>query len=160
MKNLNSLLKVLLENKIDFVLIGGYAAILHGASQVTQDLDICALLTDENINKLRQAFKDYHPIHRMNPSFKPSLNDYPKPGQKLENMYLATDIGVLDILENVKPIGDLNCVKAKAIRVKLFGYDCQVISLDDLIEIKKSMPRAKDKTTLAELKHLKSKLKT
>lgn len=40
MENLNHLLKRLLESKIEFVLIGGYAAVLHGSSQVTQDIDI------------------------------------------------------------------------------------------------------------------------
>lgn len=42
-KNLNLLLKALLEADLEFVLIGGYAAVVHGSSQVTRDLDLCAL---------------------------------------------------------------------------------------------------------------------
>lgn len=41
MKNLNNLLTVLLENTIDFVLIGGFAGALYGSSLVTKDIDIC-----------------------------------------------------------------------------------------------------------------------
>ncbi|MDZ4678637.1 MAG: nucleotidyltransferase [Oligoflexia bacterium] len=159
MQNLNSLLKILLENKIDFVLIGGYAAVLHGATQVTQDVDICALLSSENLDKFRIALKDFDPRHRMNPSFKPSLLDFPSVNQKTENMYLTTTIGVLDVLENVQPIGNFERIKSKAITVPLFGFSCSVISLDDLIEVKKSMTREKDKSILKELLNLKNSKK-
>lgn len=68
MENLNLLLKRLLEKQIDFVLIGGYAAVLHGSSQVTHDIDICAVMTKFELAKLRDALKDLEPKHRMNPN--------------------------------------------------------------------------------------------
>ena len=40
MTNLNELLKKLLSEKIEFVIVGGFAGVLHGATQVTQDLVI------------------------------------------------------------------------------------------------------------------------
>ncbi|MDZ4677742.1 MAG: nucleotidyltransferase [Oligoflexia bacterium] len=155
MQNLNTLLKTLLENKIDFVLIGGYAAVLHGATQVTQDIDICAVLSEENLEKFRIALKDYDPRYRMNPNFKPSLLDYPPPNQKSENLYLTTTIGILDVLNKVHPVGDFQRINSKAVSVNLFGHLCKVISLDDLIEVKKSMTREKDKSILKELLNLK-----
>lgn len=54
-KNLNLLLKALLEADLEFVLIGGYAAVVHGSSQVTRDLDLCAVLSPSNIEKLRHC---------------------------------------------------------------------------------------------------------
>ena len=157
MENLNNLLKTLLESKIDFVLIGGYAAVVHGSSQVTQDLDVCAVMTNEQLERLRAALKGYRPVHRMNPSFQPSLSDVPKPGQKMNNIYLRTDLGILDILEKVEPVGDFNRITEKAIEISIFGHRCKVISLDDLIAVKKSMSRPKDKTVLEELLALKKK---
>lgn len=53
--DLGKLLGVLIEKEIDFVLIGGFAGILHGTSMVTEDLDICALLTKETVTKLRAS---------------------------------------------------------------------------------------------------------
>lgn len=41
-----------------FVLIGGYAAVTHGSSQVTRDLDVCAVLTSENLERLRHALAE------------------------------------------------------------------------------------------------------
>ena len=157
MENLNHLLKLLLESKIDFVLIGGYAAVLHGSSQVTQDIDICAVISDVNLEALRMTLRDLDPKHRMNPNFQPSLMDYPAKGQKIDNYYLRTKSGILDIIQEVRPIGSFERVKENAITVSLFGHPCKVISLDDLIEVKKSMTRPKDKVTLDELELLRRK---
>lgn len=158
MENLNLLLKRLLDAKIDFVLIGGYAAIIHGSSQVTHDLDICAVITEEQLEKLKQALSGLEPRHRMNANFQPSLNDLPAKGNFLENYYLRTNAGVLDILCEVSAVGDFNRLKSKAITVKLFGADCKVISLDDLIAVKKTMTRPKDKSVLDELLIVQKKL--
>ena len=154
-KNLNNLLKRLLDAKIDFVLIGGFAAIAHGGAQVTQDLDICAVLTDENLEKFRNALHAIHPRFRMNPNIQPTLDEYPKKGVKIDNLYLSTDEGVLDVLEVVRPVGDFARIKSKAQRVKVFGHECLVMGLDDLIEVKKAMPREKDKATLEDLLKIK-----
>jgi hypothetical protein len=160
MTDLNNLLKILLDSEIDFVLIGGFAAVLHGSSQVTQDLDVALVLSAENIEKLRHTLRGYHPKHRMNPGFQPSLDEIPRPGESLNNLYLKTDLGILDILSEVKPIGDFNKVKANAIKVTLFNRPCKVISLDDLIEVKGAMNRPKDRSTLSELLEIKKLLQS
>ena len=41
----SQLIAKLTDSGFEFVMIGGYAAVTHGASQVTRDLDICAVLT-------------------------------------------------------------------------------------------------------------------
>lgn len=45
MQTLTLLLDRLVEGGVDFVVIGGYAAVLHGSSQVMQDLDIITEVT-------------------------------------------------------------------------------------------------------------------
>ncbi|OYZ21432.1 MAG: hypothetical protein B7Y39_09205 [Bdellovibrio sp. 28-41-41] len=158
MENLNLLLKRLLDAQIDFVLIGGYAAVIHGASQVTHDLDICSIMTDEQLIKLKSALAGLDAKHRMNPSNQPSLESFPQKGKKLDNYYLRTTAGVLDILKEVSPVGDYEKLRAAANVVQIFGHDCKVISLDDLIAVKKSMSRPKDKTVLDELLVVRAKL--
>ena len=159
MENLNLLLKRLLDNEIDFVLIGGYAAVVHGSSHVTHDLDICAVITEQELIRLKTALKDLNPQHRMNKSFQPSLEVFPKPGEKLDNYYLKTNAGILDILSRVAPVGSFEDIKNNAIEIKIFDHICKVISLDDLIKVKQSMTRDKDKIVLKELLTLKQKIR-
>lgn len=158
MGNLNHLLKRLLESKIEFVLIGGYAAVLYGSSQVTQDIDICATMNEANLAELRKILADLDPKHRMNRGFQPSLMDYPPQGQSLDNYYLQTKSGVLDIVQEVIPVGVFDRVNERATTVSLFGHPCRVISIDDLIEVKKAMTRPKDKSVLQELEFIKKKM--
>ncbi len=160
MENLNLLLNRLLDSKLDFVLIGGYAAVVHGSSLVTHDLDICAIITEENLKLLKQILNDLEPKHRMNPNFQPSLDDYPPSGQTIENLYLRTNIGILDIVKNVPPVGGFEDIKKRANTISIFGHNCKVISLNDLILIKRSMTRTKDLVVLSELEAIKEKYTT
>jgi len=44
--DLNKLLQILIENQLDFVIIGGFAGVLHGSTMVTRDLDLCMSMDD------------------------------------------------------------------------------------------------------------------
>lgn len=105
MQDFTQLLQRLADSGIDFVIIGGYAAVAHGSSVVTRDLDICAVLTDETVGKLRSILAEWRPRHRMTPQ-RLSFLDFPKAGP-VENLYLETDVGVLDVLSSVLGLGDL-----------------------------------------------------
>ena len=155
MQDLTKLLKILLENNIDFVLIGGFAAVVHGSTLVTQDLDICTTVSESNIHRLRHVLKDLHPWHRMNPKIKLSFLEHPKSIDGLNNIYLQTDLGILDILSETQPAGDFQTIKTNSIEIPLYGHKCNVISLDDLIKVKEAMNRPKDIQAVIELKKVK-----
>ena len=55
MQRTPELLRLLLDHGVDFVLIGGDAAIAHGSASFTQDCDITAPLTVENLTRLMAA---------------------------------------------------------------------------------------------------------
>ena len=61
MINFEATLKVLTEHSVVFVLVGGYAATLHGSAYLTRDLDICYERTPENMERLVSALSPYHP---------------------------------------------------------------------------------------------------
>ena len=118
MTELNRLLQRLSDAKIDFVIVGGFAAMLHGSSLLTRDLDVCAVLTAENLDKLRDVFRDLHPVHRMTPQ-RLSFLDNPDPGSSLNNLYLQTDLGPLDLLSTITGVGDFERVRSASIEVEL-----------------------------------------
>ncbi|MBX5462311.1 MAG: hypothetical protein IRZ28_14620 [Steroidobacteraceae bacterium] len=49
MNQLHRLIDRLRDADIDFVIVGGFAGMLHGSTLVTRDLDVCAVLTSETV---------------------------------------------------------------------------------------------------------------
>lgn len=151
MTELNRLLQCLSDARIDFVIVGGFAAMLHGSSLLTRDLDVCAVLTAENLDKLRDVFRDLHPVHRMTPQ-RLSFLDSPDPGVPLSNLYLQTGLGPLQLLSTITGVGDFERVRAGSIVVELFGKSTQVMSIEDLIRARQALGREKDWLAVKELR--------
>jgi hypothetical protein len=155
---LNRLIQRLRDADIEFVIVGGFAAMLHGSSLVTRDLDVCAVLTVENVQRLRAAFRELHPVHRLTPQSL-SFLDNPDLGVEVRNLYLRTDIGPLDVLTSILGVGDYQRVHAQSAEIELFGRSCRVISLDDLIRAKEALGREKDLLAAKELRAIREKAK-
>ena len=126
-------------------------AVTHGSSQVTRDLDVCAVLTRENLERLRQALAEWDPRHRLTPG-RLSFLSLPPPGEPVNTLNLETNVGVLDILSSVLGVGDFERLKRNAERLEVDGRTCWVMSLPDLILAKEAMGRGKDQLTAAELR--------
>jgi hypothetical protein len=136
--------------------VGGFAAVAHGSFHLTRDVDICALLTSDNIGKLREALAGWNPKHRMTPQ-KLSFLLHPTPGETVNNLYLQTDLGMVDILTSIKGVGDFQRLRANAEELEVDGRRFHVISLADLITAKEAMGREKDLLTAKELRAIAAK---
>jgi predicted nucleotidyltransferase len=154
-QDFNRLLHRLADSGLDFVVIGGFAAVTHGSSLVTRDLDICALLAEENVGKLRAILADWHPRHRLTPQ-KLSFLEFPQSGP-LQNLYLETDYGIVDILTSVLGVGDFERLKRNAEIFAIGGRRYQVMSLADLIQGKEALGREKDLFAAKELRAIAAK---
>lgn len=159
MTELNRLLQTLCDAEIDFIVVGGFAAMLHGSSMLTRDLDVCAVLTDVSVAKLREAFRDLHPTHRQTPQ-RLSFLDTPDPGVPLKNIYLQTDLGPLDILGSLTGFADIAELGRNAVTFDLFGRRVRVISMNDLIRAKEALGRPKDLLVAQELRAIAEKART
>jgi predicted nucleotidyltransferase len=157
MQDFKRLLNRLADSGLDFVVIGGYAAVTHGSALVTRDLDICAVLTTENVEKLRSILADWNPKHRMTAQ-ELSFLEFPKTGPIL-NLFLRTDAGVIGILSSVLGVGDFARIKEKAELFEIGGKIYQIISLEDLIAAKEAVGREKDLLAVKELRAIAAKRK-
>lgn len=158
MNEINRLLQRLCDAEIDFVIVGGFAAMLHGSSLLTRDLDVCTVLTRENVGKLREIFRDVRPVHRLSGQ-NLSFLDNPAPDVEVRNLYLGTDLGPVDLLSSILGVGDFESVRANAVEVDLFGRRCRVMSLDNLIRAKEALGRDKDVQAVLQLRAIREKLK-
>jgi hypothetical protein len=93
----------------------------------------------------------------MNPNAKHSFLDYPTDLKGINNIYLETDLGVLDILSQTQPAGSFAEIKSRSFEMPLYGRKCRVISIDDLIRVKEAMNRPKDLQAVRELMLIKQK---
>lgn len=150
MQKLHTLLKLLIHSPLDFVLVGGFAAVLHGCNQTTRDIDICILYSPEQVDLLRSLLKPYHPRHRTNES-RPSFLETPKELSQKQDFHLITDLGPLDIISRIKGVGDYLDILKNSEEMELYGGACRVISIEDLVKSKKSLGGHKDLATVQEL---------
>jgi hypothetical protein len=142
-QNDQALLSRLKEQKVEFVIIGGICGVLHGASLVTLDLDICCRFSRENLRRLETAVKDLHPRHRLTANKLPfELTD--ELCDRLKNVYLNTDLGILDCLSMVAGVGDYEQVVRQSISQGTAHGEFRILSLDALIAAKSAVGREKD----------------
>ena len=156
MQDFSTLLRRLADAGLDFVIVGGFAAVTHGSAYLTRDVDICALLTSENVAKLRAALRDWNPKHRLVPQ-RLSFLSHPPPGEAVNNLYLETDKGVVDILSSILGVGDFERLRSAAEEVAVDGVIYRVMSLADLIAAKEALGREKDLLTAKELRAIAAK---
>jgi hypothetical protein len=138
---------------VDFVVIGGLAATLHGSAQVTYDLDICYSRTSANLRRLIEALAPFHPRPRGFPGGLPFVWDE----GTLRNgtvFTLQTDIGEIDLLAEVTGLGVFDHVKQHSITVEAFERQIATLDLPGLIRAKRATGREKDLIALAELESL------
>jgi hypothetical protein len=138
---------------VDFVVIGGWSAVLHGSSYVTNDLDVCFSRTRENCNRLVNALRPYHPRLRDLPANLPFVWD----AATLTNgtiFTLRTDLGDIDLLAEVSGIGAFKHAMKHSVKVPAFDREVWTLDLPSLIRSKRSAGRPKDLQLLPELEGL------
>jgi hypothetical protein len=156
MAQLDEMLERLTRSRFEFVLVGAFAAIVHGASVMTRDVDVCAPFNVENLYRLREAIGDLHPWHRTTPQRLPlELND--STIAELRNLYLGTDIGPLDVLGEIVAVGDYQTVLSNSVVVKFQFGDVRVMDIDALIATKSHLMRLQDKLVLPQLAAIKAR---
>lgn len=155
-QNNELLLERLHAHNVEFVIIGGLCGVLHGITLVTLDVDVCCRFTLENLRRLETALRDLHPVHRMTPNRLPlELTD--ELCQRLKNLYLATDFGILDCLSEVAGVGDYEATLSQSIPAP-FGFgECRMLTINALIQAKQVAGRPRDLIAVTMLQAIKER---
>jgi hypothetical protein len=143
------ILRALTERGVDFVVIGGIAAVLHGSARNTFDLDLCFATDDANLDALGEVLMGLHARLR-------GVEDVPLVPdaatlRRIEVLTLSTDAGDLDVLARPDGAPSFDVLRRRADRFDVGGFVVSVASLDDLIAMKSAAGRPKDRETVAEL---------
>ena len=153
MTDFASLIRLLIEHKVEFILVGGAAATAHGSARLTQDLDIVYRRTPDNIAKLVACLKPQTPYLRGALPGLPFQFDTQTIARGL-NFALSTELGALDLLGEITGGGCYEDLLPHTIMLKVFGTDCRCLGLRRLIEVKRAAGRPRDLEVVAELEIL------
>lgn len=136
-------LQALTSAEVDFVLIGGVAARLHGSPTLTRDVDICHERDPENLERLSSVLRSLHARLRGVDDDLPFLLDA-RTLQAGGSFTFVTDVGDLDILAVPAGTSGYDELEGAATALDLGDFRVKVASLDDLIRMKRAAARPKD----------------
>jgi hypothetical protein len=152
---------ILLEEDVEFVVIGGFAAVVRGSSLPTKDIDVVPSRVRLNLDRLGKA------LTRMNAKIRISGEPVPTKidGGFLANMphmlNLVTDFGEMDLtFAPAGSAGDFNGWRQGATAEEIEeGLTVLVASLDDIIDSKRAANRPKDQMALPYLESLRDEIR-
>ena len=148
---------VLTDAGVEFVVIGGFSAILHGSAHATLDLDILFSRGTDNFARLTRALAPYHPRPDGFPEGLPFLWEE----ATLRNgtvFTLKTDLGRIDLMTEVSGLGSFSEIWEQSVEADLYGRRVRTLSLQDLIKAKRAAGRVKDLQVLPELESIQEAL--
>jgi hypothetical protein len=152
-----AVIRLLGRHRVRYVLIGGLAAVTHGAPLVTQDVDICYARDDEDLGHVAAALTEVHAELRGADPGLPFRPD-PRTLRAGDAFTLTTDVGWLDLLGTPSGTSGFDDLARTADVFSLFGQRALVASVEDLIRMKRAAGRPKDLLAVEELGALRDEL--
>lgn len=149
--DLRSLLELLHEREVRFVVIGGVAVAAHGYVRGTADLDLVPDPDPENLKRVTAVLGE---LKSTLPTAKDRRFD---PGsdagviRRGGNVTADTDLGGLDVVQRAQGVPSYSQLDADAVDTELLGIPVRVCSLARLREMKEAQGRPQDKADLANL---------
>jgi hypothetical protein len=148
--DLTNIIEGLLESGIDFILVGGLAAVVQGAPVTTMDVDVVHDQSPGNIERLYEFLTSIDASYRQpgDRSIRPTREHLSGKGHLL----LATRLGPLDVLAVIEQGKSYKDLVDNTVEIRFKGRLLRVLNLDTLIRLKEDSQYSKDKQRLAVLR--------
>jgi hypothetical protein len=149
--DLGSLLALLHEREVRFVVIGGVAVAAHGYVHGTADLGLVPDPDPDNLKRITEVLAE---LEATLPTAEDRRFD-PKSDagviRRGGNVTADTGFGGLDVVQRTRGVPSFSQLDADAIETELLGIPVRVCSLVRLREMKEAQGRPEDKADLANL---------
>jgi len=145
--DLKTLVATLASNGIEFVVVGGLAAVAQGAPFSTYDVDIVHRRTPENVARLVRVLVDVLDARYRDQTgrvIRPTEQILSGPGHSL----LRTNLGSLDVLGAIEGGRDYDALLPKSLEISIAGHRVHVLGLETIVELKRGSTRPKDQLAL------------
>jgi predicted nucleotidyltransferase len=141
-----SILRTLADHRVDFIVVGGVAAVLRGAPVNTFDTDVVHATEVRNVNRLLEAVQELDGFYRIQPErrLRPDASHLATPGHQM----LMTRFGPLDLLGSISNGRQFSDLLPHSSELALGGISVRVLDLETLIAVKEETGGEKDLATL------------
>lgn len=151
--DLGELIATLARHGVDYLVIGGVATQVHGHRRTTMDLDLTPDPRPENLRRLSAALVELEARPRDAGAEKAEV-----PASDPERLAIAAVVpplltrhGQIHILKEPKGARGFDEMRERALVVDLDGNEVAIVSLDDLIRMKRAAGRPADIADIAAL---------
>lgn len=143
---LTTLLERLIAADVEFILVGGLAAVVQGAPITTFDVDVVHRRTEENVDRLIACLTSLGARYRNRPDppLPPKRSALLGPGHSL----FMTDLGPLDALGAIEGGADYDQLLPDSLTVSIGGRTVHVLALEKIVALKRASSDPKDKLRL------------
>ena len=136
-------IELLIKNKAEYLVVGGYAVGIHGHPRYTGDLDIWLNATPPNAERILKSVNEFGFS-----SFKLTQADFTKPGNVIQLGYPPLRI---DLLTEIDGVTFNECFNNRK-EVELDNLTVNFIGYHDLLKNKEKSGRPRDMDDLDRLK--------
>jgi len=149
------ILDVLVAHGVQFVLIGGLAAVAHGSPLLTEDVDVTPEVSERNLDRLAQALRrlDARVRHPDIPEGLPFAWDATSLASAI-SWNLTTPHGDLDISFTPAGTAGYASLISESRPFSFRGVTVQLANLDAVVRSKAAADRPKDRRALPVLREL------
>lgn len=156
-----SICRILSERGVKFVVLGGFAAVVHGSPVPTEDIDLIPSREIENLERLAEALQEMNAAIRTSDGPVQTRIDAAFIANMPNMLNLVTDYGDVDLVFN--PAGQLSDFEQWSHRAESAelepGLTVSIAALDDIIASKSAANRLKDQKALPYLESLRDEIR-
>jgi hypothetical protein len=152
---------ILREEDVEFVVLGGFAAVVRGSSLPTKDINVIPSRDRTNLDRLGRALTRMNAMIRISGDPVPTKIDGGFLASMPHMLNLVTDFGEMDItFTPAGSVGDFEGWRRGATSEEIEdGLMVLVASLDDIIDSKRAANRPKDQMALPYLESLRDEIR-
>jgi hypothetical protein len=155
------LLGAFARNEVEFIAVGGFAALLHGAQRTTKDIDLCVKWSTDNLERVAAALAELRARLKVD-----SYIEVPIDAALLGRMEVATwrtKSGYVDVLLGIPRDARWELVRYEELRergavIAIGELEIPIAALEDIIRSKEIANRPADREALPDLRRLPEEL--
>jgi hypothetical protein len=146
-RRLTAMVRALHDAGVDFLVVGGLAAVLNGVPMNTFDVDVVHRRTEENLDRLMPVLGALDAVYRIQPERR--LRPVKSALLSAGHQNLLTKYGPLDLLGTIgNDLSYEELVPRSREMLIAEGVRVRILNLETLIEVKEQLDGEKDRAML------------